>query len=119
MFAALERAEMAARERRLVASSEAERITTAARAEVAQILAGADPRIDDAIERLRHTAEAEADAAIEELQREAFDRIGDQHRSSDDDPVFERAVAMVVAHVLGDADGIPEPAADSGRTSLP
>ena len=119
VLAALEQAEMAARERRLVASSEAERITTAARAEVSEILAGAGPRIDEAIEQLRRTAEAEADAAIEELEREAVGRNRDQPRSSDDDPVFERAVAMVVAHVLGEADADPELAADSGRTGLP
>jgi hypothetical protein len=110
---------MAARERRLVASSEAERITTAARAEVSQIHGGAGPRVDDAIEQLRRAAGAEADAAIEELEREAIERNRDQRRSSEDDPTYERAVAMVVAHVLGDADGDPELIADSGRTGVP
>ena len=46
VLAALEQAEMAARERRLAASSEAERIISAARERASAISAGADQRVE-------------------------------------------------------------------------
>lgn len=100
---ALEQAELAARERRLTASNEAEDILSAAQQRAAAIAAQAGQHVDDALEALRQTAEAEADAAIEELERVAAQRAAARAGTVETDPAVERAVAVVVDHVLGQA----------------
>jgi len=100
---ALEQAEMAARERRLAVSSEAEGIVAAARRRASAISAQAGRRVDDALDELRRTAEAEADAAIADLERVAANRTNASTNPGQTDPRVERAVAMAVAHVLGEA----------------
>lgn len=101
VLAALEQAEMAARERRLAASSEAERIISAARERASAISAGADQRVEAALDELRRTTEAAADAAIEDLEASASREASMGHRTAD--PSVEQAVSVVVAHVLGEA----------------
>jgi len=102
VLAALERAEMAARERRLAASTEAERIAFSGRERTSAISAHAEARVADALETLRKQAESEADSAIEALELEAASWTRARARSSDDDPVFEQATELVVALVLGE-----------------
>jgi hypothetical protein len=108
---ALEQAEMAARERRLAASSQAERIVTAARQRAAAIDAQAGRRVEDALDRLRSAAEASADAAIADLERVAEEHAAGR-RERDDDRRARQAVALVVAHLLGE---VSSEAADGGQ----
>ncbi len=103
LLAALEQAEMAARERRLAASTEAEDIVSEARRRESVISAGAGRRVDEALDALRQTTEAEADAAIEDLERAAARRAGAGTSPGGADASVEQAVAVVVAHVLGEA----------------
>jgi hypothetical protein len=103
VLAALEQAELAARERRLTASSEAESILSVARDRAERITAGADRRVDETIARLRRGAEADADAAIEELERVAAQQVPSSANAGPDDRLDEEAVAVVVARVLGEA----------------
>jgi hypothetical protein len=102
VLAALERAEMAARERRLAASTEAERIASLGRDRTSAISAQAVDRVADALEALQKQAESEADAAIEALELEAARWSREQATSSDGDPIFEQATELVVALVLGE-----------------
>ena len=99
---ALEQAEMAARERRLNASTEAEEVVAAARRRAAEITAAAGRRVDEALDQLRRSAEADADAAIEELEREAARRTPAVTSQEPAEPHAEQAVAIVVAGVLGE-----------------
>lgn len=99
--AALERAELAARERRLAAEAEADAILAAAEAQVVSIEAGVGPRID---------------AALAELRTEIMVRAGDEFAALTVDPAVDAAadaaaaavdpvdatVGMVVAAVLGE-----------------
>ena len=103
VLAALEQAEMAARERRLAASNEAEGIASAARQRASAISAQADRRVDETLDELRHAVEADADAAIEDLERIAARRSSSSPSQGQADPSAEQAVAVVVAHVLGEA----------------
>lgn len=102
VLAALERAEMAARERRLAASNRAEGIVTAAREQAATISAQADGRVDEVLRALRQATEAEADAAIEALEREAEARPAPSASLGLADASVAQAVSTVVAHVLGE-----------------
>ena len=104
---ALEQAEMAARERRLAASGEADAIVAAARQRAAAIAAEAGRRTDDALDELRRAAEAEADAAVANLERMAAVQADARTTDRQADPRVEGAVSIVVAHVLGEvtADG--------------
>lgn len=104
---ALEQAELAARERRLSASSEAEDIVSAAQGRAQAISGQTGRHVDDALDKLRHTAEAEADAAIVGLERVAASRAASSARPSGADARVERAVAVVVAHVLGEVSSEP------------
>jgi vacuolar-type H+-ATPase subunit H len=105
---ALEQAEMAARERRLAASNEAEDVLSAAQQRASAISAQAGQRVEDALDELRHAAEAEAEAAIEDLERAATLRATAGTNPGEADAHVEGAVAIVVAHVLGEVT--PEPA---------
>ncbi|MGD8485860.1 MAG: hypothetical protein PVG27_07895 [Chloroflexota bacterium] len=105
---ALEQAEMAARERRLAVSSQAEGILATARERATAISAGAGQRVDEALDQLRRTAEAEADAAIADLERGLASRTGASPNRAGTDARVEPAVAMIVAHVLGEATSEPD-----------
>ncbi len=111
VLAALEQAEMAARERRLAASNEAEDITSAARQRAQRISDGASQRVDAALDELRRTAEAVADAAIEELEARAAK--GSSTRPGAGPQAVDQAVSVVVAHVLREAVAGPEHEASS------
>jgi hypothetical protein len=99
---ALEQAEMAARERRLDASNEAEEIVAAAKKRAAEISAAAGRRVGETLDELRRTAEADADAAIANLEREAAERAPPGTSQGPAEPRVEQAVATVVASVLGE-----------------
>lgn len=103
VLAALEQAELAARERRLAASNEAEGIVAAARQRASAISARADQRVDEALDRLRRATEAEADRAIMSLEQAAAARSRAGASPSRDGGDIEEAVAIVVARVLGEA----------------
>lgn len=100
---ALEQAEMAARERRLDASTRAEEIVTAAQQRAADISSAAGRRVDESLAELRRTAEADADAAIKALEREAAERAAGGTNEGMAEPQVEQAVAIVVARVLGES----------------
>ena len=106
VLAALEQAEMAARERRLAASNEAEDILSTARRRAQGISDEAGQRVDAALDELRRNAEAAADAAIEELEASAS--TGSSTRPAAEARGVEQAVAVVVARVLGEATAGPD-----------
>ncbi len=123
VLAELERAELAARERRLAAQAEADRILEQARLTAAGIAAGLDARVAEELEAFRREtldgAELEAAAIERELAElsgpgDAGGRAGagspepgsPEPRSSEPgyarSPGFEAAVDEVVAAVLGE-----------------
>jgi len=99
----LEQAELAARERRLAASAEADRIVAAGRERAAEIIAGADDRVATALEQLRERTTAEADRAVAELEQEADARARSRTEPSERDAAVGDAVEQVVAAVLGES----------------
>lgn len=99
---ALEQAEMDAREKRLAVSNEADAIVAAARQQATAISAQTSRRVDEALDELRRAAAADADAAVAELERTAADRAGPDTTDGGTDPRIDEAVALVVAHVLGE-----------------
>lgn len=105
---ALERAELAARERRLAAEAEAEGILEAARVEARAIEAGVESGVAAALAELRAGligrareeaagVEAEIEALAGSNGTEAADRAARAR--------FEQAVARIVAAVLGEPEG--------------
>lgn len=103
VLAALEQAEMAARERRLTASNKADAVMSDAEQSASAVRARAGRRVDEALEALRGAAEADAEVAIEELERAAARQTRVSPGSPRADPAIDDAVAMVVARVLGEA----------------
>lgn len=110
----LERAELAARERRLAAAAEAERRVAAASAEAERIRDGIDAEVRSALEarRREHADRAAAEIAAIEAEIAA---LGDDGRAGDGpgdgtggrspaDPAEARAVELVVAVVLGERE---------------
>ena len=105
-LAVLERAELEARERRLTAVSEAERIRAAADEIVARIDADVPGRIQSAIEALRLRHETRATVEIAEIERELA-ALGDDEPvvQSDDEPAdagLSAAASLIVAGVLAE-----------------
>lgn len=110
----LERAELAARERRLAASAEAERRVAAAHAEAGRIRDGIDAEVRSALEARRREHDDRAAAEIAAIEAEiaalgddggAGDRAGDgTDRPSQADPAEARAVGLVVSVVLGERE---------------
>ena len=98
VLAALEQAEMAARERRLAASTQAESILAAARERAAAISEQAGRRVDQALDELRRATEVRASATIADLERLAAPASAPGPTQAD----VEQAVAMVVGRVLGE-----------------
>ncbi len=127
ILARLERAELAARERRLAAEAEAERILEAAGATVGGIDAGVPARIATALAELRarhirraHDEVAAIEAELAELELNVGNRPQQEDWPVDSGPAeapvdsgpaeapidhgaFESAVQLVVAAVLGES----------------
>jgi hypothetical protein len=105
-LAVLERAELAARERRLGAASEAERIRAAADAVAERIAADVPGRISSAVEALRVRHDAQATAEIAGIERElaalAGDEPGAQEDLADADAGLTAAASLIVAGVLAE-----------------
>lgn len=104
----LERAELDARERRLAAQAEADRLLEAARTAIEELEAGLDARIDEAIAALRLDLLGRADREVAAIERElaALDRAAGTSaggRGRAERARFEAAVGDVVAAVLGEA----------------
>jgi hypothetical protein len=109
----LEGAELAARERRLAAVAEAERIVAAATERAAAIEAAIPGQVEAALADRRREHEVRAASAVAAIEAELADleravarpdleRAGP--RGAATDPAFEAAVALVVAAVLGETD---------------
>jgi hypothetical protein len=101
-LAALERAELAARERRLAAMAEAERIVAVATERARAIEAELPERVAAAVAARRREHRERTAAAIAAVDGElaTFERRAIQPGPSD--PAFERAVELVVVAVLGE-----------------
>jgi hypothetical protein len=100
----LEQVERDARERRLAAESEAERLRAAAAATAAEITAGIPDRIAAALAdlRARHLAEAESEVATIE-QRLVTDGIAEAEEPDGGSPtVTDAAVELLVGAVLAE-----------------
>lgn len=109
VIAELERAELAAREARLAAESEAEGIGQEAMARVRAIEAGVDLRIATALAECRraHLERAAAEVAAIDAELDGLERRGRSSSLLAGAPTaaFEEAVATVVAAVLGETGG--------------
>lgn len=105
----LERAELDARERRLAAQAEADRLLESARIAIDELEAGLDARIDEAIAVLRSDVLERADREVAAIERELaeLDRAVAGTSAGGRDRAgrarFEAAVGDVVAAVLGEA----------------
>ncbi len=101
-LAALERAELAARERRLAAMAEAERIVAVATERARAIEAELSERIAVAVatRRREHRERTETAIAVVDEELAEFERRAVLPGPAD--PAFERAVDLVVAAVLGE-----------------
>jgi hypothetical protein len=110
----LERAELAARERRLAAATEAESILAAAAERVAAIEAETPDRIASALGDLRSHHEKHASAEVVAIQRDLAALEARPTRRSTEAEVAA-AVDLVVAAVLGEErtdrtrHAVPEP----------
>ncbi len=115
ILARLEAAEMRARERRLEATSEAERRIEAARALAADIEADGDRAIADAVRALRDRHRREAEREVEAIEAElarleqgapsAGARAAGPEARVDDDAGVAAAVELVVSAVLAEEGG--------------
>jgi hypothetical protein len=105
-LAVLERAELAARERRLAAVSEAERIRAAADEVAARIDADVPGRIASAVEALRLRHDTRATVEIAEIEQElaalAGDEPGARGDGEDADAGLSAAASLIVAAVLAE-----------------
>ena len=108
-LAVLERAELAARERRLAATSEAERIRAAADAVAAQVAADVPGRISSAVEALRVGHDTRATAEIADIERRLATLVGDEPGARGHDPDADAgltaAAELIVASVLAETEG--------------
>jgi hypothetical protein len=103
-LAVLERAELAARERRLAAVSEADRIRAAADEVAVRIEADLPGRIASAVEALRLRHDTRATVEIAEIERElaALAEQSAREHAEDVDPGLNAAASLVVAGVLAE-----------------
>lgn len=99
----LERAELAARERRLRAEAEAERLLSDARAQAEALEAGGDEAIREALASRRRELEAEADRAIAAIEAELA-ALTAAPTTGGSDPAFSRAVDLVIGAVLAEPE---------------
>lgn len=104
VVAELERVELAARERRLMAQAEADRIEADAAAAAADIERGVEARREAALAELRsgYLQRAAADVALIDEQIAALDGPGAPSAAV---PGFEAAVERIVAAVLAEPEG--------------
>lgn len=98
----LERAELAARERRLAAEAEAEQLLLAARGAVTAIEAGTAEMVARAIDERRRALLDAAEREVAEIEAEIATR--EQSPETDTDARHRRAVALVVARVLAEPE---------------
>lgn len=110
-LAVLERAELAARERRLTAVSEAERIGAAADEVAARIGADVPGRIQSAVEALRLRHDTRATVEMAEIERELAALVRGEPAAHDDaahddaahdDAGLSAAASLIVAGVLAE-----------------
>jgi hypothetical protein len=101
-LATLERAELAAREQRLGAAAEADRIIAAATDRAAAIAAGVPDRIAAAVAELRRAYDERARHEIEQIERELAMLEATPQTTAD--PAFAAAVELVVRAVLGERE---------------
>lgn len=111
-LAILERAELAARERRLAANAEAEEILAAAGLRVAAIEAETPDRVAAALADLRLRHDERADAEVRAIEQELAELTASPARV-EQETATATAVELVVAAVLG------EPASGAGAPSAP
>jgi hypothetical protein len=102
-LAILERAELAARERRLAAAAEAERILAAAAERAGLIEAELPDRIAAAVAELRRAQDERATVELDRIERELADLEAESGRPTTKG-AFRAAVDLVVAAVLGERD---------------
>jgi hypothetical protein len=112
----LERAEIAARERRLTAMADADRLVAEAEVRSAAVTGSAAERATAAVGAFRARSEAEAARAIAELERERAALSATIDAEGPADPRFELAVACVVAAVLGEDVQWPGGGSSPGST---
>lgn len=101
----LEQAELAARERRLAASSEAERIVATAREQASDTARQAGQRASEALAELRRQVEADAARAIASLERDATARLDARAPTAHIEAAMAEAVDLIVKTVLGESRG--------------
>jgi vacuolar-type H+-ATPase subunit H len=98
----LERAELAARERRLAAEAQAERMLAEAQSEAHMLGAGVARRIEHVLAERREQHRVETRGEVDAIHA-AMAGLGTANRGATDmDPAVERAVELVVEHVLGE-----------------
>lgn len=98
----LEQAELAARERRLAAEAEADRLLEAARQRVREIEAGLEARIAAALADLRRAHLERAEAEVAAIEAELAGRARRLPADAATSPAFDEAVELVVGAVLGE-----------------
>jgi hypothetical protein len=103
VLAELERAELAARARRLAAAAEADGRIAVARKRAERTLARRDRAAARAVAAVRRRHAAEADRAVAALEAE-IDQVTAGMRVAPDDPAFGDAIELVVAAVLGERE---------------
>jgi hypothetical protein len=103
-LAALEQAELAARERRLAAVAEAERIVAAATERARAIEDAIPSRADAARADRRREHEDRAARDVAAIEAELADLEREAAHGAAPAPAFEDAVALVVAAVLGERE---------------
>jgi hypothetical protein len=103
ILAALERAELEARARRLAAQTTADSRLADARAAAAAILATRDDEVRSALAALRSRCEQDAAAAVAAANAELA-RLAPGSEPREAQPAFEDAVEALVAAVLGESE---------------
>ncbi len=98
----LEHAELAARERRLAAEAEADRLLEAARQTVRKIEAGVEARIAAALADLRRSQLERAEAEVAAIEDELASRVRQPVTAPSASPAFEATVELAVGAVLGE-----------------
>lgn len=102
LIAELERAELAARERRLAAEVQADRLLEAACASVREIEAGVGARVADALAGLRRTHLEQAEAEVKTVEAELARLQACPEHGGGRPATFDGAVEHIVAAVLAE-----------------
>jgi hypothetical protein len=104
ILAALERAELESRARRLAAQAEADHRIAVARATAEEIAATREQEVAAALAGLRARYRESADAEIADADAELARLESPAAERPDAGPGFESAVAAIVAAVLGETE---------------